>query len=151
MVRIQISVQIYMNARKIKWEYISNTIITDAQQDHHRGGRVCEIVLNMLVGLKKCIDLIWVSVRVHTTTNIIIENSNFKSLSTSIIILCKITHAVMILESDFLSQKRAMSQTLTNRACNTPSALSIYFRHASCDWAKKVFLASWVTGGLHKC
>jgi hypothetical protein len=75
------------------------------------------------------------------------KNSKLKSLSSSMIMLWRITQAVMMLMRLFLSRKWARPRKMANLACKAPKALSIFFRHASCAFVNSAYffvLGSWM-------
>jgi hypothetical protein len=103
------------------------------------------------VCLKKCLDLVRVPLW-FTRPTLLDSKGMVTSLTSLIIMLYRITHIVMILVRDFLSQKQAWPWTNANQACNTPKALSVSLRAVSWHWAKWdcfFTLRSW--DGIHKC
>ena len=89
-------------------------------------------VLNLPVGLKECLNAIWVSNWLHTATDIVVVELQYVQVP---LIpndhVVKNTQHYFIMLRVFLSQKRAGPRTMTNLVCKTPKALSVSFWHAS--------------------
>ena len=115
---------------------------------------VSVVIFNLPMRLKKILKSIGVSLGLHSGSknvliktffsNIImtfeIKHDKFNPLSSSRIMLYRITQHVMMLTRVFLSQKWAGPRTIANLACKTPKALWMSFQHTSCVLANSASL-----------
>ena len=93
--------------------------------------------LNFSVCLKKCLNTIRITIRVHTSTHIAVDESQIQvSLIFNDHVVKNDTPCHYVLES-FLDPKPSRTTNNGNLACKIPKALSISFQHPSCALANK--------------